>query len=195
MTWPTSVPLSSQWPSPGGCTACYFKAPESFHNTAPNRAWLEQVGKELRPHRVAVEFRHHSWAVSNLTEWLEHVGLDVVSVAVPNLPSLFPSGVRIANRRIYVRFHSGNAANWYAGGKSRYEYDFSDEELHAWADRLIEATNANRADECVIFFNNCVTMSAIENGHRLATLLQAGGPAVQVIEPAAPRRERGLFDE
>ena len=36
----------------------------------------------------------------------------------------------------------------------------------------------------MIFFNNCVTMSAIENGHRLATLLQAGGPAVQVIEPA-----------
>ena len=114
-----------------------LQAPESFHNTAADRAWLEQVGKELRPHRVAVEFRHHSWAVSNLTEWLEHVGLDVVSVAVPDLPSLFPSGVRIANRRIYVRFHSGNAANWYAGGKSRYEYDFSDEELQAWADRLI----------------------------------------------------------
>jgi uncharacterized protein YecE (DUF72 family) len=77
-----------------------FQVPESFRNTADNRRWLTYVGDALKPHRVAVEFRHKSWDASNLREWLEHIGLDIVSVSVPNIPTLFPAGLRIANRRI-----------------------------------------------------------------------------------------------
>jgi uncharacterized protein YecE (DUF72 family) len=172
-----------------------LQTPQSFHNTASNHTWLEHVGQQLRPYHVSVEFRHRSWADPNLIDWLEHVGLDVVSVAVPDLPSLFPSGVRIANRRIYARFHSGNAANWYAGGKPRYEYDFSEEELGVWASQLKMAANAGQAGECLIFFNNCVTTRAIENAHLLASLLKRSEPAVRVIEPRASPRERSLFDE
>src|SRR5207249_3261047 len=50
-----------------------FQVPETFRNTADNRAWLVQTGAQLKPHRVAVEFRHRSWDASNLREWMEHV--------------------------------------------------------------------------------------------------------------------------
>ena len=171
-----------------------LQVPESFHNTAPNRDWLARTGQELRPHRVAVEFRHRSWAVSNLMEWLEHVGLDVVSVAVPDIPSLFPRGIHITHRRIYVRFHSQNGAAWYAGGAARYHHDFASKELREWASGLKTAAEKNRADECLIFFNNCVTTRAIANARELAGMLKPS-PAIEVIDAPRSVRERRLFDD
>lgn len=179
--------------SRGQLLGLLLQTPESFHNTAPGRDWLTRIGTELRPHRVAVEFRHRSWAAVNLTEWLEHVGLDVVSVGVPDIPSLFPKGVRIANRRIYARLHSENAANWYAGGRARYDYAFSEDQLEHWARDLVAA--APHVDDCLIFFNNCVTTQAITNAQRLAALLKQSTPVVHVIEPTASPKQPSLFDE
>jgi uncharacterized protein YecE (DUF72 family) len=172
-----------------------LQLPESFHNTAPNRDWLTRIREELRPHRVAVEFRHRSWAAVNLTDWLEHVGLDVVSVGVPDIPSLFPRGIRIANRRVYARLHSQNAAGWYAGGTARYDYDFTDDQLRDWANGLKAAAKAGRADDCLIVFNNCVTTRAIANAHQLAAMLQEATPTIHVIEPPVATRQPSLFDE
>jgi uncharacterized protein YecE (DUF72 family) len=169
--------------------------PESFHNTAPGRDWLIRIRAELQPHRVAVEFRHRSWAAVNLTDWLEHVGLDVVSVAAPEIPSLFPSGLRLTNRRIYVRLHSLNAANWYAGGKARYDYDFTEDQLGGWARALKAIDAAGRADDCVIFLNNCVDSRAITNAKQLRTLIRKSTPAMHMIDPPTAPRQPSLFEE
>src|SRR5262249_2225282 len=147
--------------------------------------WITHIAGQLRPHRVAVEFRHRSWAASNLTQWMEHVGLDLVSVGVPDVPTLFPRGLRIANRRIYARLHSQNVENWYAGGALRYNYDCPEAALREWADGLKAAADADRADECLFFFNNCVGIQAVENAQRLAALLKETAPAIHVID--APR--------
>lgn len=171
-----------------------FQVPESFHNTVSNREWLIKVKAELNPHRVAVEFRHRSWNVVNLTEWLEYVGLDLVSVGVPNLPELFPRGLRIANRRAYVRLHSQNAANWYKSGALRYKFDYSDALLREWAKSLTLAAKENRADDCLFIFNNCVGMEAIQNARRLAELLKKSEPMVRVVEPAPAPEPPSLFD-
>lgn len=168
-----------------------FQLPESFRNTADNRTWLTQVGARLKPHRVAVEFRHRSWAAPNLSEWMEHVGLDLVSVGVPDVPTLFPRGLRIANRRVYARLHSQNAENWYQDGKLRYAYDYTEAELNEWADGLKRAAAAARVDEALIFFNNCVGVQAVSNAERLGAILRASVPGVQVIDPPRPL---SLFD-
>src|SRR5207248_1032702 len=152
----------------GSLLGLLLQLPESFRNTAANREWLTQTGRQLRPHRVAVEFRHRSWAASNLAEWMEHVGFDVVSVGVPDIPTLFPGGLRVANRRIYARLHSQNAENWYAGGSLRYNYDYPEAALREWAGGLKAAADAGRADECLFVFNNCVGTQAVENARRLA---------------------------
>jgi uncharacterized protein YecE (DUF72 family) len=162
------------------------QVPEAFHNTTENRGWLELVGGRLRPHRVAVEFRHRSWDTPDLDDWLAGVGLDVVSVGVPAIPTLFPAGLRVANRRIYARLHSQNAGNWYAGGPARYDYDYPDPVIRKWAAALKAAAEAGRADSALFFFNNCVGVQAVENARRLAEILRECGPAVRVVSPPAP---------
>jgi uncharacterized protein YecE (DUF72 family) len=186
-----------------------FQVPESFHHTADNRAWLTRVGEALRPHRVAVEFRHRSWAAPNLHEWMDHIGMDVVSVGVPDLPQLFPRGLRVTRRRVYARLHSENAENWYLDGKHRYKFDYADATLARLADGLKRVADEGRADEALIFFNNCVgnqavapgpdgtprfLPDAVANAHRLAAVLRATAPSVQVVEPARPR-QAGLFGD
>ncbi|MBA4066321.1 MAG: hypothetical protein C0501_21925 [Isosphaera sp.] len=171
------------------------QVPEAFRNTAENRTWLTAVGGQLRPHRVAVEFRHRSWNAPNLSDWLEHVGLDVVSVGVPDVPSLFPRGLRVANRRVYARLHSQDAGNWYSGGKLRYSYDYPEAALREWADGLAELAAAGRADECLFFFNNCVGTQAVENARRLAAALREAAPAVTVLDPPAEPRQPTLFGD
>ena len=172
-----------------------FQVPESFRNIAANREWLTHVGKQLRPHRVAVEFRHKSWDAPNLREWMEHVGLDLVSVGVPDLPTLFPRGLRVANRRIYARIHSQNADNWYADGKERYNFDYPENVLREWANSLRLAAEEGRADEALIFFNNCVGTQAVENARRLGTILKEAAPTICVIEPSVPRQPSLFADE
>lgn len=170
------------------------QVPESFHNTAPNRDWLKQVADALRPHRAAVEFRHRSWDMPELGDWAAENGVDVVSVSVPAIPSLFPPGLRVTNRRVYARLHSQNAANWYRGGKDRYDYDYPDAVLRKWAGALGAAAASGQADSGLVFFNNCVSGQAIENARRLIAVLKADAPAVRVIDPpAAEEQQPSLF--
>lgn len=171
-----------------------FQVPESFRNTRDNREWVTRVGGELRPHRVAVEFRHRSWAAVNLREWMEHVGLDLVSVDAPQVPTLFPSGLRVANRRVYARLHSRNADNWYGGGKLRYDYLYSDEALSEWVNGLVATATAGTADECLVFFNNCVGAQATVNAQRFTAMLTKASPAINVIAAPAPVTQPSLFD-
>jgi uncharacterized protein YecE (DUF72 family) len=172
-----------------------FQVPETFRNTADNRRWVAHVGEALRPHRVAVEFRHKSWDAPNLKEWMEHIGMDLVSVGVPDIPTLFPRGLRVANRRVYARLHSENANNWYKDGKLRYNFDYPDETLREWADGLKRAAESNLADDALIFFNNCVGIQAVTNAERLGAMLKDSAPGVRVVEPAAPRQASLFGDE
>lgn len=171
-----------------------LQVPETFRNTAENRDWLARTGATLKPHRVAVEFRHRSWAAPNLSDWMGHIQMDVVSVGVPDVPSLFPSGLRVANRRVYARLHSQNAENWYEGGELRYDYDYPDDVLREWANGLQRIAAEGRADEALFFFNNCVGIQATTNGRRFAELLREVAPAVRVVEPPLPRQP-DLFDD
>ena len=172
-----------------------FQVPESFRDTTRNRAWLAFVGALLQPHRVAVEFRHRSWDRSGLNEWMERVGLDVASVAVPKIASLFPSGLRVANRRVYVRLHSQIAENWYGGGSGRYNFSFPDDVLCDWAASLQSVASRGLADEGLVFFNNDGGGQAVANARRLGEILRELAPAVRVVEPQVTPRQPSLFPE
>jgi uncharacterized protein YecE (DUF72 family) len=201
--------------SAGKLLGLILQVPEAFRNTADNRAWITRVGSALKPHRVAVEFRHRSWDASNLPEWMAHIRMDLVSVGVPDVPTLFPRGLRVANRRIYARLHSQNADNWYRDSKLRYNYDYPDAALKEWADGLKRAAELNRADEALVVFNNCVgsQLSSLHptnerdegafgsvrmvpdsavNAWKLAAMLRES-PAVRVVDPAPPN-SLSLFD-
>jgi uncharacterized protein YecE (DUF72 family) len=153
--------------------------PQSFHNDQRGRDWLAMIGRSMQGLRPAVEFRHRSWARPEIPEWLAEHGLDLVAVDVPDLPGLYPRGWAQAGRRAYVRLHSRNAENWYAGGKERYNYTFSDVELNEWVQGATAA--AEQVDEALFLFNNCYGGHAVINARRLDELFRRNAPDLSVV--------------
>ncbi|MEO2089435.1 MAG: DUF72 domain-containing protein [Gemmataceae bacterium] len=166
---------------------------ESFHNTPGHREWLTTIREQLQPFPLAVEFRHVSWDVPGLPGWVEANGFDLVSVGVPAIPTLFPTGPRVVGRRFYARLHSQNAAAWYAGGPARYDFDYPEAVIGKWADAVAAAAERG-VERATVFFNNCVGVQAVQNATRFADLLRERHPRVNVIRPPEPD-ERSLFDE
>jgi uncharacterized protein YecE (DUF72 family) len=169
--------------------------PQSTHHGRQHLAWLDRLGRELTGFRLAVEFRHRSWARPDVPPWLHERGLDLVSVDVPDLPALYPRGLVRSGSRLYVRFHSRNAGNWYRSDRDRYDYAYSDEELQEWADAL--AATPPEALEAFLFFNNCHAAQSATAAWRIRELLEGRRPGVEVVGPPGlpdEPRQRTLFD-
>lgn len=168
--------------------------PQSTHFGQRPVNWLQTVGRELAGLRLAIEFRHRSWARPTLSEWMAEHHLDLVAVDVPDLPNLFPRGWVQSSRRAYVRLHSRNADKWYGSEKERYDYSYSDAELNEWVEHLRAA--AERMDEVLFLFNNCYRGQAIRNARRLHRLIEEQTPSFPVVPPfaARPPEQRSLFE-
>jgi uncharacterized protein YecE (DUF72 family) len=168
--------------------------PQATHHERRHLDRLDHLGRELADYRLAVEFRHRSWARPDVPEWLRERGLDLVAVDVPDIPALYPRGLVRSGPRLYVRFHSRNAGNWYLSDKERYDYHYPDAALQEWAGSLAAA--AGRTHEAFLFLNNCRGGQAVDNARRLRELLRGRGPQVEVVEPPEPQevRQRTLFD-
>jgi uncharacterized protein YecE (DUF72 family) len=166
--------------------------PQSIHHTKHSEAWLKTVARKLGDLRVAVEFRHRSWLRPQLSDWMADLGLDLVSVDVPDIPALFPRGLMWSGSRIYVRLHSRNRAAWYTNDASRYDYHFTDDELSEW----VRALPHEGPEEALILFNNCQRSQAIDNARRMRTLSEQQAPRLNVVAPfaEAPPVQRSLFD-
>jgi uncharacterized protein YecE (DUF72 family) len=167
--------------------------PQSLHRGKEGRALLKTLADDLGDLRLAVEFRHKSWATPDLAEWMADEGLDLVSVDAPKLPALFSSGLVQSGPRVYVRLHSRQAENWYGADAERYDYDYSDEELGEWVDLL---AGADATDQALFLFNNCHRSQAAVNARRLATRFGREAPGLHVVEPFAdpPPVQRTLFE-
>jgi uncharacterized protein YecE (DUF72 family) len=171
-----------------------YQLPQSRHNTREARDWLRRVAEELDGLKMAVEFRHRSWAVAEMPAWLAGHGLDLVAVDEPDLPGLFPSGWVQSSPRVYVRLHSRDAGKWYKGEKERYDYLYSDAELAGWA-QAAQAHEGN-TEEALFLFNNCHRSQAVVNARRLRELIESQAPELHVVEPTGPQKpvQRSLFE-
>jgi uncharacterized protein YecE (DUF72 family) len=158
---------------------------------------MDVLARELGTYRLAVEFRHRSWQRPDITPWLEERGVELVSVDAPDLPALYPPGLVQVGSRIYVRFHSRNATNWYLSDKERYDFDYTDAMLREWIDALRNV--AGTTSHALLLFNNCHRAQAAANAQRLRELLEKHAPELPVVHPfAAPSdepRQRLLFEE
>lgn len=129
-----------------------FQLPPSFYYTA---ARLNSVVTQLDPgRRNAVEFRHRSWWNEDVFKAFREAGLIFCSVSAPRLPDDVVHTVDA----IYVRFH---------GAKQWYRYDYSEEELEAWAKRI----RASHGKEIWVYFNNDFQGCAFRNARNLSHLL------------------------
>ncbi len=106
--------------------------------------------------RHAVEFRHASWWAEDTAALLAEYRAAFVAVSHPKMPA----DVIPTTDFLYVR--------WHGLGRELYKYDYSDEELVEWADRL----RPHLPDRTVYaFFNNDYDGHAIKNAVTIRALL------------------------
>ncbi len=167
--------------------------PQAHHYTRKRLAWLERLAERLGHLHLAVEYRHKSWARPEVIPWMAAHRLDLVAVDAPDLDSLYPRGLVRSSPRVYVRFHSRNAANWYLSGQERYDYSYDDQSLREWAAALAAAGDCR---EALLLFNNCMRGQAVENARRMEEIFRelAYGQVRVVPPPPASPPPRGLFD-
>ncbi len=108
--------------------------------------------------RYAVEFRHKSWWTDEAAKLLRRHDVAFVAVSHPRLPP----DVFVTTDFIYVRFHGL--------GKQLYRYNYSDEELEEWVERVRPYL---KSSSVYAFFNNDWEGHAIRNARRFAEMLRA----------------------
>jgi uncharacterized protein YecE (DUF72 family) len=167
--------------------------PWSFRRTAQNESYLTTLRQALAGEPLFIEFRHASWAVPDLADWLRGRRLGFCAVDEPRLEGLMPPVSMVTGVDAYVRFHGRNAQNWWGSGPSaaprhgagagagsgrgdRYDYDYPAGELHEWVQKVREL--AERARRTYLFFNNCHAGQAARSAKLMQELLrQQGLPA------------------
>jgi len=153
----------------GKLAGVLMQFPQSFHRTVENRTYLAGVLDDFAAVPLAVEFRHQSWQRPETDVGLRERGAVLVVPDVPPIESLFRHEPAVTCPTGYLRLHSRNAANWYAGGADRYDYRYSDAELHGLLTQwmpLVEMT-----EKIFVYFNNCHAAQAADNAEAFRRLL------------------------
>jgi len=137
-------------------TVILWQLPPSLHKDVARLAAFLDGLPELAA-RHAVEFRHASWWDDEVADVLARRHASFVAVSHPQMPE----DVLPTTDFLYVRFHGK--------GRQLYRYDYSDDELRAWAERLHKHLAGRRL---YAFFNNDYEAHAPKNARRLREILE-----------------------
>ncbi len=172
--WREQLALYRQGIAPLGnrLLAVLVQLPPDFDRSIANRSYLAALLDGLYDLPVAVEFRHHSWAVDSVFAELERRRVTLVTVDAPALPGLFPALDVITHPGLfYGRFHGRNREGWRSGNmQKQFNYDYSTEELAAWCTRYLPLMAAG-VGRGILLFNNHVRAQAPRNAAKLAAIL------------------------
>ena len=162
------APLTSS----GRLRAVLLQFPYSFHYRPDNRHHLDRLTGLLEGMPLAVEFRNDEWQRESVYRTMRDRKIALVSVDVPDLPRLpRPDDTITSDSLGYVRFHGRNRQHWWTGnGTSRYNYNYSDEELSDWLTRI--TTMMKKVRLLLVTFNNHYKGQAFRNAQRMRSLLE-----------------------
>lgn len=120
-----------------------LQLPPKFTNLDAVERFVKHCGSE----KIAVEFRHPSLFSSDVKNWGKQLGILLVSIDGPQMPtSLMSTGT------IYERIH---------GRTGWYSHDYSDAELQEIQQRILQT----KPETIYVFFNNNHAM--LENAQRM----------------------------
>lgn len=78
----------------------------------------------------------------------------------------------LTSELLYLRFHGRNENTWWSGDTiSRYDYQYSTDELNLWSDDIKKA--ATKVKSLRIYFNNHAKGKAVKNARELQGILQS----------------------
>lgn len=127
-----------------------FKKEDHFHNL---REFIDNWPRNLEKegYHLVVEFRHLSWMVEKVFEYLKQESLTYCSVIEPTLPPRMD----VTNPEFaYVRFHGYGKNIW-------FDYEFSETEIKKWSLEL--ARVIPQVERIGIYFNNHFSGYATKN--------------------------------
>jgi uncharacterized protein YecE (DUF72 family) len=177
-----------------GCALVQF--PNSFKPTESGEAYLRRVVDALRPLKLVAEFRNREWQTPKTHHLLSQLDVGWCNVDMPRYESLLTPSSDTTSRVGYVRFHGRNAAQWWTGDNvTRYDYEYTTEELVPWTDRVAEIDD--RVEATYAFFNNHARGNAARNAEAFVDLLREryGDAADAVLPRLAGRPAQGSLFE
>jgi uncharacterized protein YecE (DUF72 family) len=140
--------------------------PASFKNEPDSAAYLAWLLEQFRDYPVAVELRHRSWS-DQPVETLRLLAAFGAAWAQIDEPK-FRFSIRqnmLPNVRTfyYLRLHGRNAAQWWSHDQSedRYNYLYSAEELHPFAEAAREASR--EVKKAYLYANNHFSAKSVAN--------------------------------
>jgi uncharacterized protein YecE (DUF72 family) len=167
-----------------GCALLQF--PNGFHPNERTERYLRAAVEELRPLEIVVEFRNREWQTPAYYDLINELGVGWCNVDMPRYETLMRPSSDVSGSVGYVRFHGRNAAKWWTGDNTtRYDYDYTAEELVPWARRIAEIDES--AEATYAFFNNHARGNAARNAEMFEELLG--------MKRRARPTQNSLFDE
>jgi uncharacterized protein YecE (DUF72 family) len=144
--------------------------PQSFHYETKGRIYLKSLIERLSSCPLFVEFRQKTWLKDSVYKTLHDLGVGLVCVDEPPLPSLIPPMAIYTSDAGYIRFHGRNMKNWYGtNARERYDYLYSEVELREWVPKITALSEKTK--KLFIFFNNHAKAQAVTNAKMLVNLL------------------------
>lgn len=157
----------------GKLGAVLMQFPHSFTATPRAENYLRSVREELVGFPLVAEFRNREWQRNATLELLAELDVGWCNVDEPQFEKLLQPSSDVVGPLAYVRFHGRNYKNWWRGSaETRYEYDYTEEELAPWTERVAEM--AAQTKQTYVFFNNHRLGQAAKNAGTFARMLLAG---------------------
>ncbi|AJX23142.1 hypothetical protein AQ910_05755 [Burkholderia pseudomallei] len=163
----------------GKLGAVLFQFPPWLTSGPEGRAQLDECVRRMEGYTTAVEFRNKSWfderhVASTLAFEREHGVVHVVIDAPVGVTNRGQTVWAVTNPELaVVRLHGRNAQTWNAVGATsaaaRFNYDYSDDELHELAAPIREL--AAQVTDTHVVFNNCYEDYATRNARSLMRMI------------------------
>lgn len=135
--------------------------PFSFKRTTENEKFLFKLSQKIE-NFLFIEFRHNSWVDFNTNDF------EIVTIDQPKLKHFYPFIIK-AKEKLYVRLHGRNS-KWFKGDvKTRYNYNYSKDELLEIYNKIKDFKS-----EKYIYFNNCFNGNALLNALEFRNITGGG---------------------
>jgi len=154
----------------GKLTGLLGQFPYSFKFNADNLDYLCICRDAVAPHPLHIEFRHNGWVNRQMYDRLRHEQIGYVCVDEPDLPGLLKPDLFATTDTGYIRLHGRNADQWWDGGALRYDYNYSEDELQHWRQKIEKIKT--KVKKLYIFFNNCHLGQAASNARDFADMIK-----------------------
>ena len=158
-----------------------FQFPPWFYPGSQQLDYIEMCKARMGQYRLAIEFRNNVWLNeknrASTFAFLRRNDLPFVCVDEPQgFKSSVPPVAEVTSDIGMVRFHGRNSETWEKKGigpAQRFNYLYTEDELHPWASKIAET--CEQAREMHILFNNCYQDKAVVNARQMSFMLGSQG--------------------